>query len=260
MADSITDLLQVPNEEYDSQIIPGFVQGTVVENNNSRYPGMVKVSFTVWEKGQNMIEWVRLMSPYAGKKYGTYVVPEINDTVLVGFIGGSLKKPFLLGSLYPADSSLVKKQTDKTNSNKYMETKGGIQIALDDSSGKQAVTVTTPGGIMVNLDDGKDQIVLQDKTGGNKIAMDLKKGEISITAKTKITLEAGQSSIELAATPGQVKVDSGKINLAAQQDVVIQGQVSTKVKGGSLALEGMQTAELKATGIVSVKGATAKIN
>ena len=63
MADSITDLLQVPNEEYDSQIIPGFVQGTVVENNNSRYPGMVKVSFTVWEKGQNMIEWVRLLSP-----------------------------------------------------------------------------------------------------------------------------------------------------------------------------------------------------
>ena len=260
MADSITDLLQSANEEYDSQIIPGFVQGTVVENNNSRYPGMVKVSFTVWEKGQNMIEWVRLMSPYAGKKYGTYVVPEINDTVLVGFIGGSLKKPFLLGSLYPADSSLVKQQMDKTNSNKYLETKGGIKVALDDTGSKQAVTVETPQGIKVSLDDGKDQIILQDKTGKNKIEMDLKKGEISIIAKSKITLKAGQSSIELAATPGQVKVNSGKVNLAAKQTMDIQGQVSTKMKGGNLALEGTQMAELKSTGIVSVKGSMAKIN
>ena len=260
MADSITDLLQVPNEEYDSQIIPGFVQGTVVENNNSRYPGMVKVSFTVWEKGQNMIEWVRIVSPYAGKKYGSYVVPEVNDIVLVGFIGGSLKKPFLLGSLYPADSSLVKKQTDKTNSNKYMETKGGIQIALDDSRGKQSVTVTTPKDIKISLDDAKEQILLTDKTGKNKIEMDLKKGEISIIAQKKITLKTGQSSIELAATPGQVKVNSGKVNLAAKQTMNIQGQTQTKVKGGSLALQGMQTAELKATGIVSVKGAMAKIN
>ena len=260
MADSITDLLQVPNEEYDSQIIPGFVQGTVVENNNSKYPGMVKVSFTVWEKGQNMIEWVRLMSPYAGKKYGTYVVPEVNDTVLVGFIGGSLKKPFLLGSLYPADSSLVKQQTDKKNANKYMETKGGIQIALNDAQGKESVTVNTPKKIKVHLDDAKEQIILQDKSGGNKIMMDLKKGEISITAKKKITLKAGQSTIDLAATPGQVKVNSGKVDLAAKQTMNIQGQAQTKVKGGSLALQGMQTAELKATGIVTVKGAMAKIN
>ena len=44
MSDSIIDLLQTPNEMYDNQMIPGFVQGTVVENNNKDYPGMVKVS------------------------------------------------------------------------------------------------------------------------------------------------------------------------------------------------------------------------
>jgi len=260
MADSITDLLQVSNEEYDNQIIPGFVQGTVVENNNSKYPGMVKVSFTVWEKGQNMIEWVRLMSPYAGKNYGTYVVPEINDTVLVGFIGGSLKKPFLLGSLYPANSGLVKKQFDRNNVNKYMETKGGIQIALDDTKGKQSVTVTTPKQIQVNLDDDKQQILMQDKTGKNKILMDLKKGEISIIAQKKIILKTGQTSVELAASPAAVKVNSGKVNMAAKQTMNIQGQTSTKVKGGAVSVQGTQTAELKASGIVTVKGAMAKIN
>ena len=45
---SITDLLQKENERYDSQTVPGFVQGTVVENNNPDFKGMVKVEFTVW--------------------------------------------------------------------------------------------------------------------------------------------------------------------------------------------------------------------
>ena len=144
MSDSIIDLLQMPNEMYDNQMVPGFVQGTVVENNNNKYPGMVKVSFTVWEQGKNMIEWVRLLSPYTGKDYGTYMVPEINETVLVGFIGGSLKKPFLLGSLYPKDSKFVKQQFDKKNKNKVLRTKGGTEIAIDDTNGKDSISVVTP--------------------------------------------------------------------------------------------------------------------
>ena len=103
----IVDLLQSENEYFDSQKVPGFVQGTVVENNNDQFKGMVKVEFTVWESGKNMCEWVRLLSPYTGKDYGTYLVPEIGEMVLVGFIGGSLKRPFLLGSLYPDRKSVV---------------------------------------------------------------------------------------------------------------------------------------------------------
>lgn len=260
MADSIVDLLSTPNEEYDSQIVPGFVQGTVVENNNAKNKGMVKVSFTVWEKGKNMIEWVRLMSPYAGGKYGTYVVPEIGDTVLIGFIGGSLKKPFLLGSLYPANSSLVKQQFDKNNANKYMETKGGVQIAIEDTRGKQSVTVTTPKNLSVTIEDQNQTILLKDKTGKNKILMDMKKGEISIVASKKLSLQAGQTSLELNGTAGSVKLNGGKVNVAAKQTLNLQGQVSTKVKGGTLSAQGNQMAELKAAGPVTVKGAIVKVN
>ena len=72
---SITDLLQKENERYDSQTVPGFVQGTVVENNNPDFKGMVKVEFTVWETGKNMCEWVRLLSPYTGKEGAPYGAP-----------------------------------------------------------------------------------------------------------------------------------------------------------------------------------------
>ena len=116
---SITDLLKIENEYFDSQKVPGFVQGIVVENNNSDFQGMVKVEFTAWESGKNMCEWVRLLSPYTGKDYGMYCVPEINEIVLVGFIGGSLKRPFLLGSLYPGGSATVKDNFDQKNIKKH---------------------------------------------------------------------------------------------------------------------------------------------
>ena len=48
---SITDLFQRENEYYDGQHAPGFVQGTVVENNNAEYKGMVKVEFNQPKKG-----------------------------------------------------------------------------------------------------------------------------------------------------------------------------------------------------------------
>ena len=44
---SITDLLISDNEHYDSQIVPGFVQGVVVENNNAKFK--VKIAKAIRE-------------------------------------------------------------------------------------------------------------------------------------------------------------------------------------------------------------------
>ena len=52
----LTDLLTFPNEYFDSQKTPGFVQGKVIENNNKDHPGMVKVEFTAWEEKKNICE------------------------------------------------------------------------------------------------------------------------------------------------------------------------------------------------------------
>ena len=260
MSDSIVDLLQTPNEMYDSQMMPGFVQGTVVENNNDKYPGMVKVSFTVWEKGKNMIEWVRLLSPYTGKEYGTYMVPEIDETVLVGFIGGSLKKPFLLGSLYPKDSQLVKQQYDKKNINKVLQTKGGTVIAVNDTKDKSSITIKTPKESQLVIEDENETILISDKDGKNKIFLDLKNGELLLCADKKITLKTGNASLVMEGQQGNITVEGNKVAVNAKQTLAMEGKTSTSVKGGSLAMEGMQQATLKASGQLAVSGAMVKIN
>lgn len=260
MSDSIIDLLNTPNEMYDNQMIPGFVQGTVVENNNDKYPGMVKVSFTVWEDGKNMIEWVRLLTPYTGKDYGAYMVPEIDETVLVGFIGGSLKKPFLLGSLYPKDSKLVKKQYDKKNINKVLRTKAGTEIAINDTENKQSITIQTPKESRIVIEDEKETILLSDKEGKNKVFLDLKKGELMLCAEKKITLKTGNASLEMDGQQGNITVNGNKVAVNAKQTLAMEGKTSTTVKGGSLNAEGMQAATLKASGQLTLNGAMVKIN
>lgn len=260
MSDSIVDLLQIPNELYDNQMIPGFVQGTVVENNNDKYPGMVKVSFTVWDEGKNMIEWVRLLSPYTGKDYGTYMVPEIDETVLVGFIGGSLKKPFLLGSLYPKDSQLVKDQFDKKNVNKVLLTKGGSRVAIDDTENKNSITVQTPKESKIVIEDENETILMSDKEGKNQVFLDLKKGEVTICAEKKITLKTGSASMVMEGNQGNITIEGNKVTVNAKQTLAMEGKTSTTVKGGSLSAQGMQTAELKASGQLTVSGAMVKIN
>ena len=260
MSDSIIDLLQTPNEMYDNQMIPGFVQGTVVENNNDKFPGMIKVSFTVWEDGKNMIEWVRLLSPYTGKDYGTYLVPEIDETVLIGFIGGSLKKPFLLGSLYPKDSQLVKKQYDKKNINKVLRTKMGCEISINDTEQKQSITVMTPKESKIVMEDEKETILVSDKEGKNKIFLDLQKGELLLCAEKKMTLKTGNASLEMDGNQGNITVTGNKVTVEAKQTLSMEGKTSAGIKGGSLNAEGMQAATLKASGQLTLSGAVVKIN
>ena len=189
----ITDLFHSENEYYDNQRVTGFVQGTVVENNNADFKGMVKGEFTVWESGKNLCEWVRLLSHYGGADYGLYCVPEINETVLVGFIGGSLKRPFLLGSLYPGGASMVSENFDDKNLKKHLKTKGGMDLLILEENGKQSVTLTTPKGNVLTVSDETESCKISDKDGKNQISMDYKNGKVTgirkgciyITAKYK---------------------------------------------------------------------------
>ena len=125
---------------------------------------------------------------------------------------------------------------------------------------KQDVLFTTPKKTTVTVEDENETILLKDDTGKNKILMDLKSGEISIIASKKLTLKAGQTSLELDGTSNSVKVNGGNVNVAAKQNLDLQGQVSAKIKGGTLSAQGDQMAELKSTGPVTVKGAIVKVN
>ena len=257
---SITDLLHSENEYYDNQKVPGFVQGIVVENNNADFKGMVKVEFTVWETGKNMCEWVRLLSPYAGKDYGTYLVPEIDEMVLVGFIGGSLKRPFLLGSLYPGGASAISENFDQKNLKKHLKTKGGMDLLILEEDGKQSITLTTPKGSVIAVDDSTESCKISDKDGKNMLSMDYKNGKISIQSEKSISMKAGSTELTMDGNAGAVSLKAKKVAVTADNEISLKANSALKAEGAQVDVKGQAKINLQASGPVAVKGAVVQIN
>lgn len=262
MSNSITDLLAEGRSAYRRS--PGdmgnFVQGTVTENNDKKYPAMVKVEFTSWTSGKNICEWIPILHPYAGKAYGQYLLPEIGDVVLIGFMGAAQTKAFVMGVLYPANSAFAKESFEKKNLTKRFKTKGGIDFNLNDEDGKENITVLTPKGQQIVVDDEKETITLSDKGAKNVIRLDSKGGELEITTDKKITLQAGKCQIVMDGQGGAITIKGTKINVDAQQTASVSAKQSLALEGGMLKAEGKQTATIKGGTMTQVSGQILKLN
>jgi uncharacterized protein involved in type VI secretion and phage assembly len=232
----------------------------VVENNNKDYKGMVKVEFNVWESGSNMCEWVRLLSPYTGKDYGMYCVPEIDEVVLVGFIGGSLKRPFLLGSLYPGGAAVVNDNFDEKNLKKHMKTKGGMDILISDEDGKQKITLTTPAGSTILVDDENQCCKISDKDGKNALEMDYKGGGVKVSADKTISLKAGSAELSIDGNGGAITLKADKLSLQANNEVGIKASAALKMEGAQVEMKGQAQINVQSSGPLALKGAIAQIN
>lgn len=239
---------------------PLFVQGKVTDNSDKQNAGMVKVEFLSWKSGSNICQWMPLLRPYAGAGYGLYAVPEVGDLVLVGFLGAEMRRPFVLGVLYPANAQYPGRQFTEKNTNKAFRTKGGHEVVFSEEEKKESCTVTTPGGLKAVLDDGAQAITLSDKDGKNCLKIDCKGGQVEIEAEKKIVLKTGQSTLTLE-SGGKAALKAGNIDLNAQQKLAAAGaaglDLSTKAQAK---LEGTAGLTLKSTAVAQLSGAMVKIN
>lgn len=257
---SITDLI-TSGDSPNGRGLGGFVLGTVSENDNQDFPGMVKVAFTAWTSGGEISKWMPVLSPYAGKEYGSYLIPEVNDIVLVGFIGPMMEQPFVLGSFYPAEAKLPKDQFDKKNINRYFKTMGGVSFAVSDEKNKQKMEAMTPKGLKISAEDENEVITVTDKNGKNLVKLDCKSGAITVTADKKITLKAGPCEICMdGGGPGTISVKAGQINAEGKQTVSVKSNNMLTVEGGMATVEGKQTLTLKGSAMCEISGGLVKIN
>lgn len=256
---SITDLL-VPEEWPHPGDKGGFVLGTVAENSNKDFPGMIKVEFTSWNAGENISKWLPVLSPYAGKEYGRYLIPEVGDIVLVGFIGTLREQPFVLGSFYPTGAKLPGEQFDDKNLNRHLKTKGGVKFTVRDEGGKQKIEAVTPKELTVRVEDEKETITFTDKNNKNFLQIDCKNGKITLTADKKIALKAGKCEITMDGNSGEVSIKCDQLKIEAGQSANIKSKNMMALEAGMLKVEGKQQLALKGSAICEISGGMVKIN
>lgn len=238
----------------------GIATGIVKENWKEEAEGMVLVEMSLGEEGRTDTEWIPVMQPYCGNGFGQYFLPEVDSQVILGFLGGDINCPIVLGCLWNDTDKMPQETARKDNSLKRIQTKGGNRIELDETEGKEQIGLYTKGGISVVLQDENQLAIVQDEAGKTMFRLDMKNGEIKICADKKLILSVGGEDVLVADGTG------GKVTLTANS-IEAQGKQSLHLKTQNAGLEGNMT-EIKAqgslkinsSGILEVKGAMVKIN
>lgn len=195
--------------------LAGVVVGIVTNNQDPDDLGRVKVRFP-WLSDENESAWARIATPMAGNKRGLYVLPEVDDEVLVVFEHGDPRYPFVLGALWNAKDVPPTTNSDGKNNIRLMQSRSGHQIRLND-------------------EDGKETIEIIDKTGKNKLVIDTAKDAIAITSNKDITLSAPQGTIKLEAKTFEFK-SSGSTKLEAGAGLDIKASATMNIKGATINL------------------------
>jgi len=165
--------------------------------------------------------WARLATLMAGAQRGSWFIPDVDDEVLVAFVGGDLRHPIVIGALWNgADAPPAAMDGAGQNNTKLLCSRNGVKLTLDDSDGRERLVLETPAGQTITLQDGPASIELVDSNGNS---VKLEAAGITINASAKVTVNASQVHV----SAGMVQVDAGmsKFSGVVQCDTLISNSV-----------------------------------
>lgn len=188
----------------------------------------VKVRLPIVSSNEDGV-WARMTTGYAGNSYGICFYPEIGDEVAVGFLNDDPRQAIIIGALYSSAHPAPLVPADD-NDKKGIVTRSEVKVVWDDK--KKAITISTPGGNEVILDDEDGKISIRD---------------------------AHRNVIQMGA--GGIIIESAKdLQLKAGQHIDINGINITQKANGKFEAEGASGAEMKTNAVAVLKGSLVQIN
>lgn len=164
--------------------------------------------------------WARVATLDAGENRGSFFRPEIDDEVIVGFINGNPNDSVVLGMMNSSAKPAPLAASDD-NHEKGFVTRSEIKFIFNDE--KKSVTMETPGGKMVSVDDDAGVIHLEDENG-NKIV--LNSDGITFDSPSDLTLKA----------TGDVNIEGMNVNAKANAQFKAEGTAGAEVSSSATAV------------------------
>lgn len=255
-----SDILDDTGRASDSEKEYSVVTGTVKENYDKDHPGMVRVEYFLGEKGKNVTGWIPVAMPYAGKGYGSYVLPEVQDTVVIAFDRGDRNCPIVIGSLWGKVNTLPPDAAQEKNNIKSFTTKGGCVVTFDDTDSKNIVKIETSKKLNILLEDESEKISVSDEKGDNSLVIDSKNGTMTLSAAKKLEIKVnGNVMASFEGSSKAINLDGNKIDINASQALNAKGS-NTQISGSTMTVKGDSTAKVESSGMLQVKGSMVKIN
>lgn len=217
---TLSDLVNANPSGHDQRwygVYPAIVTNIKDDEDNI---AQVKVKFP-WLDDALESDWARVILPGAGKERGLFILPEINDEVIVAFEHGLFEMPYVIGGVFN------NKDKPKPVVSEYTKA-GKMQIReLRSREGHR---------IVINDDTSADSIIITDRTDKYKITID---------TKTKALLIESDSD--------SVKMETSGITMKSTNKITIEGSSGVSIKSTG-------NVEVNATGQLTLKGSVVNIN
>lgn len=224
----------------------GVYYAIVTQNKDEEHQiGRVKVRFP-WMPGgdTDQAHWAQLAVPMVGPEFGTFTLPEVNDTVLVVFIGGDIAQPVVIGGAWNEVDTPPETNENGKNDFRFIRSRAGARMLMDDSSSTKLVFTDHTNEQYVGL--GK---FAEGGSGPNAFEVAVPQG-------------GGSSGVGFVSVGGDINIwcPNGTLTIKAGKDSKITAADKADVKaGGDIKIEGaLGTAS--ASGGAKFKGGKVKIN
>lgn len=186
----------------------GIYRARVEDNKDPLGIGRVKIripKFHGLEKGGYSVEalpWATMISQSAGSGYGSFIVPEIGEYVMVQFEDEDLHKPVYYGSLYGTASRKAKPYESAGEKWKSAAGSNEVPYSAQREDPTKKILYRSPKGAEISVDEekGYENIVLSDVVGQN-IVMN---SPTSPDSTHDEPISSGQANITITGLNGQM--------------------------------------------------------
>lgn len=207
---------------------PGVVVAKVTNTDDPEDIGRVKVKYP-WLTDDAESFWARVVCPGAGPERGLFIMPQVDDEVMVAFEHGDFDRPYVLGGVWNGQQAVPAPGAGAASGEKplvrtwFSET--GHHISVYDNGDKK-IEIITAGGHKLVLDDANQKIELTSK-GGAKLVINDQSNTVDLESK-------------------------GPLNVKSTQPMSIKSDATLAVEA--------KTIDIKASGPLNLKGAVVNIN
>lgn len=212
----------------------GLHYGIVCQNKDPDNLDRIKVRLPWLDAGDtDQTHWAQLLTPMEGKKFGWYTVPDVDDVVVVMFIGGDISQPVIVGGVWSKPDFSPEPNEDGANNFRGYRSRSGHRMVFDDTkSGTKLWFADKTTKLMVGIGnfakDGAGPNVCAvwkpAMAGDSGVSISSMEGKMEITAKAKLVIRAKDIKINAKTT----------IDLKAGTSLEMAGTTSAKLTSSAV--------------------------
>ena len=236
-----------PSPQTGDMALCGVYYAIVTQNKDEQKLGRIKVRFP-WLPGgdQDQSAWAQLLVPMAGAEFGTFTLPEVEDTVAVVFLSGDINYPVVIGGIWSSVDKPPEANENGKNDFRFIKSRSGHRLLLDDSD-KTKIALTD----RTNTNFAGTGTFAEGGDSPNKMELAVPK-PINGSPTKGVAVASMEGTVNLWCPNGTLKIEAKDVEITASDKANIQA-------GGEVKLEGGMNAKVCSAGAGKYEGSQVKI-